>query len=195
MLIKEDRDISSINNNNNEFELKKKILYEKSPEEEDYSKDYRDANLIYKDFYGCEINKDNILCEKSHLTTKLTKGQKSEINKIKDKKDINSEADILLKKKRNKFKNNNNNPASHHRPENFIKACKIMLEYKSPETPSGFVKNINREGEISQVMTLKEIQECDLIDMSCTVIIGNSQSYILDGKIITSRGYKLGIHS
>lgn len=87
------------------------------------------------------------------------------------------------------------NPASHHRPENFIKACKIMLEYKSPETPSGFVKNINREGEISQVMTLKEIQECDLIDMSCTVIIGNSQSYILDGKIITSRGYKLGIHS
>ena len=83
------------------------------------------------------------------------------------------------------------NPASRHRPDNFIKACKILLEYKSPDTPAGFVKNINREGEISQVMTLREIQECDLIDMSCTVIIGNSQSYILDGKIITSRGYNL----
>ena len=82
------------------------------------------------------------------------------------------------------------NPASHHRPENFKNACEILLRYKSPETPAGFVKNINREGEFSQVMTLREIQECELIDMSCTVIIGNSQSYILDGKIITSRGYK-----
>ncbi|MBQ9595132.1 MAG: precorrin-3B C(17)-methyltransferase [Synergistaceae bacterium] len=83
------------------------------------------------------------------------------------------------------------NPASHNRPDNFRKACKILLKHKSPETPSGFAKNISREGEISQIMTLGEIQECELIDMSCTVIIGNSQSYILDGKIITSRGYDI----
>ena len=83
------------------------------------------------------------------------------------------------------------NPASHHRPDNFKKACKILLKYKALSTPAGFVKNINREGELSQIMTLKEIKDCDLIDMSCTVIIGNSQSYILDGKIITSRGYNI----
>lgn len=84
------------------------------------------------------------------------------------------------------------NPASRHRPDNFMKACKILLEHKSPGTPSGFVKNINRDGEFSQIMTLGEIQDCKLIDMSCTVIIGNSQSRILDGKIITSRGYEIG---
>ncbi len=83
------------------------------------------------------------------------------------------------------------NPASHKRPDNFKKACNILLEHKSPETPSGFAKNINREGEEAHVMTLAEIQKCELIDMSCTVIIGNSQSYILDGKIITSRGYDI----
>ena len=39
-------------------------------------------------------------------------------------------------------------------------------------------------------MTLDEIRKRD-IDMLCTVIIGNSQTYILDGKMITPRGYKL----
>lgn len=84
------------------------------------------------------------------------------------------------------------NPASNHRPENFKKACRILLDYKSPDTPAGYVRNIGREGQEFEVMTLNEIQHCEKIDMLTTVIIGNSQSYILDGKIITPRGYKLG---
>ena len=83
------------------------------------------------------------------------------------------------------------NPASHHRPENFKKACGILLKYKSPETICGYVKNINREGQEFEIMTLKEIKDCKKIDMLCTVIIGNSQSYISDGKMITPRGYKI----
>ena len=80
------------------------------------------------------------------------------------------------------------NPASNHRPEHFRKACDILLRHKPPETPAGYVRNISREGQTHEVMTLGEIRKCKL-DMFCTVIIGNSQSYILDGKIITSRGY------
>ena len=82
------------------------------------------------------------------------------------------------------------NPASSKRPENFKNACNIILRYYDGDTPAGFVRNIGRDGETHGVMTLDEIRECD-IDMLCTVIIGNSQTYILDGKMITPRGYKL----
>ena len=82
------------------------------------------------------------------------------------------------------------NPASRHRPDNFRKACEILLRHRPPETPAGYVRNSGRDGESYEVTTLGRIAECD-IDMLCTAIIGNSQSYILDGKIITTRGYRL----
>ena len=81
------------------------------------------------------------------------------------------------------------NPASKHRPEHFKRACEILLRHKSPDTPAGYVRNIGREGQAHEVTTLGEIMTRE-IDMLCTVIIGNSQSCILDGKIITPRGYK-----
>ena len=83
------------------------------------------------------------------------------------------------------------NPASKHRPDNFKNACKILLEYKSPDTPAGYVRNIGRAGQESKIMTLYEIQNCEKIDMLTTVIIGNSRTYIQDEKIITPRGYTL----
>lgn len=83
------------------------------------------------------------------------------------------------------------NPASKKRPYNFKNACDILLKFKKPDTPAGFVRNIGRCEQKHAVMTLKEIRYCDDIDMFCTVIIGNSSSFILDGKIITSRGYKI----
>ena len=81
------------------------------------------------------------------------------------------------------------NPASKHRPEHFKRACEILLRHKSPDTPAGYVRNIGREGQTHEVTTLGEIMTRE-IDMLCTVIIGSSQSRILDGKIITPRGYK-----
>ena len=82
------------------------------------------------------------------------------------------------------------NPASSKRPDNFKKACDVIMRYYKRATPAGYVRNIGREGETHEVMTLSEIRNCD-IDMLCTVIIGNSQTYILDGKMITPRGYNL----
>ena len=83
------------------------------------------------------------------------------------------------------------NPASRNRRENFKRACEILLRYKSPDTPCGYVRNIKREGQEAEIMTLEEIKDCGKIDMLCTVIIGNSKSCIIDGKFITPRGYKL----
>lgn len=87
------------------------------------------------------------------------------------------------------------NPASNHRPDNFIRACEIMIHSgKNKNTPAGYVRNIGRENEFSKVTTLGEIMN-DEIDMLCTVIIGNAKSYISDGKIITPRGYELKLKS
>ena len=83
------------------------------------------------------------------------------------------------------------NPASHHRPENFKRACEILLKYKSPETPCGYVRNIKRDDSQAEIMTIEKIKNCENIDMLTTVIIGNSQTYVSDGKLITPRGYKI----
>ncbi len=81
------------------------------------------------------------------------------------------------------------NPASKHRPDHFRRACEILIKHgKSPLTPAGYVRNIGREGQEHEITTLGEIMNRK-IDMLCTIIIGNSQTYIIDGKIITPRGY------
>ncbi|MGE4283631.1 MAG: precorrin-3B C(17)-methyltransferase [Clostridia bacterium] len=82
------------------------------------------------------------------------------------------------------------NPKSHGRTEQIIRARDIMMEYKSSDTPVGIVRNACREGQQIQITNLGEMLDCD-IDMLSVVIIGNSATYIHEGKIITPRGYEL----
>ncbi len=81
------------------------------------------------------------------------------------------------------------NPCSHKRKDYLEKACTILMEHKSPETICGFVRNIGREGQEHQVMTLAELKTKEL-DMFCTVFIGNAKTFVQDGKMITPRGYE-----
>ena len=53
----------------------------------------------------------------------------------------------------------------------------------------GIVNNIGREGEQMQVMTLSELRDTK-VDMFTTVFIGNTQTKIINGKMVTPRGYK-----
>ena len=69
------------------------------------------------------------------------------------------------------------------------KACDIMLRYKSENTVCGYVKNIGREGEESRVLTLSELRET-AVDMFTTVFIGNSETKLVNGRMVTPRGYK-----
>ena len=69
------------------------------------------------------------------------------------------------------------------------KACDILLRHKSPETVCGTVRNIGREGEAYQLMTLQELRDTK-VDMFTTVFIGNSQTKAVDGRMVTPRGYK-----
>lgn len=54
----------------------------------------------------------------------------------------------------------------------------------------GYVKNIGRKGTQSRVLTLEELRDSE-VDMFTTVFIGNSESEIWNGKLITKRGYKI----
>lgn len=82
------------------------------------------------------------------------------------------------------------NPKSKKRHDYIDKAVDIIGQYKSPKTPAGYVKNIGREGETKVVCTMEELKNNDDIDMFTTVFIGNSTTKIINGKIVTPRGYK-----
>lgn len=81
------------------------------------------------------------------------------------------------------------NPSSSKRRDGLKNACKIILEYKSYETVCGIVKNIGREGESSRILTLRELADTSA-DMFTTVFIGCSETKIINGKMVTPRGYK-----
>ncbi len=81
------------------------------------------------------------------------------------------------------------NPKSKKRTEQIVKAQKIFLNHRSGETPVGIVTAATRENEKIVVTTLTKMIEAE-IGMQSTVIIGNSQTYTWDDKMITPRGYK-----
>lgn len=81
------------------------------------------------------------------------------------------------------------NPSSKKRADYLERACKILLEYKSPDTVCGYVKNIGRQGQESRVLTLRELEKAQ-VDMFTTVFIGNSETKSIGGKMVTPRGYE-----
>ena len=81
------------------------------------------------------------------------------------------------------------NPSSRKRKDYLQKACDLMMKYKSPDTVCGTVAQIARDGEIAQVMTLKELRDTE-VDMFTTVFVGNSQTKNIGGRMVTPRGYK-----
>lgn len=81
------------------------------------------------------------------------------------------------------------NPKSGRRTRQIVEAQRILLKYRSPDTPVGLVKSAYRVNEHIILTTLAEMLEHD-IGMLTTVIIGNSSTFFYDNKIITPRGYQ-----
>ncbi len=80
------------------------------------------------------------------------------------------------------------NPSSRNRPDYLQRACDILLRDKEPDTVCGTVRNIGREGEEGKLLTLAQLRDTQ-VDMFTTVFIGNSQTKVLGGKMVTPRGY------
>lgn len=82
------------------------------------------------------------------------------------------------------------NPKSSGRTEQIEKARDIILRHRDGSTPAGIVRNAGRTDESYAISSLRDMLSCE-IDMFSTVIIGNSRTYVENGRIITPRGYKL----
>ena len=82
------------------------------------------------------------------------------------------------------------NPKSSGRPELINEARDIMLKHKRKDTPVLIARNVGREGENYDITTLDKMLDYE-INMFSTVIIGNSNTKVLNNKMITPRGYKV----
>lgn len=83
------------------------------------------------------------------------------------------------------------NPSSKKRSDYLKKACEIILKYADEETICGIARNIGRNGEDYQIITLLELKDTP-VDMFTTVFIGNSQTRVIANKMVTPRGYIYG---
>ena len=81
------------------------------------------------------------------------------------------------------------NPKSHGRPDHLAKACDVLLKTLPEDRPCGVVRNIGRQGQSKTVLTLKELRDFDA-DMFCTVFVGNAMTKVIDGNLVTPRGYR-----
>ena len=81
------------------------------------------------------------------------------------------------------------NPASKRRTDHLQRACDILLTERSADTPCGLVRNIGREGESFELTTLQELRNTT-VDMLTTVFVGNSVTKIVNGRLVTPRGYR-----
>ncbi len=82
------------------------------------------------------------------------------------------------------------NPKSKKRVTHLDRAVELTELYRDGGTPSGYVKNIGREGERGVICTLDGLKYNDDIDMFTTVFIGNSRTKVINGRLVTPRGYK-----
>ena len=73
------------------------------------------------------------------------------------------------------------NPSSRKRADYLKKACEYILEYQSPDTVCGYVRNIGREGEDAHILTLSELKDTE-VDMFTTVYIATARREMWMGK-------------
>ena len=77
------------------------------------------------------------------------------------------------------------NPRSKGRPHYLREAIEIIKEYRDLNTPVAVVRHALRDGQEYKLFNLENFD----VDMFSIVIVGNSQSFVKEGKFITPRGY------
>ncbi|HHX36921.1 MAG TPA: precorrin-3B C(17)-methyltransferase [Clostridiaceae bacterium] len=81
------------------------------------------------------------------------------------------------------------NPRSRKRQDYLDRACEIIRRYRAATTPCGVASHVGREKESYVLTDLNHLPEAE-IDMFSVVVIGNSQTKIMNGKLVTPRGYE-----
>lgn len=81
------------------------------------------------------------------------------------------------------------NPRSHQRTEPFARTCQILCQYLSVKTPVGVVQSAFRAEQKVLCVSLGELPKID-IGMNTVLIIGNATTRLLNGRMVTPRGYE-----
>lgn len=81
------------------------------------------------------------------------------------------------------------NPKSTKRNWQIKVARDIFLQYRDPRTPVGLYAKTNG-GQSHYIGDLASFADLS-IDMNTTILIGNSQTYVSGGRMITPRGYRV----
>jgi precorrin-3B C17-methyltransferase len=81
------------------------------------------------------------------------------------------------------------NPKSRKRDWQIKRTADIIMRYRGKDAAVGIVKNATRLGEEITITTLEKILDHS-IDMATTVIVGNSETFVYEDKMVTPRGYK-----
>lgn len=82
------------------------------------------------------------------------------------------------------------NPRSKGRKDHLEEAVNIMLKHKRRDTPVGIVKNSGRPNTEIILTTLDNIPY-EKVDMLSILIIGNNNTYVKNGQLVTPRGYNI----
>jgi precorrin-3B C17-methyltransferase len=82
------------------------------------------------------------------------------------------------------------NPRSHRRVRQLEEAAQIFLEHRAPSTPVGIGIALGMDNECIVHSTLGDFLHED-VNMRSVVLIGNSTTRMVSGRMVTPRGYKL----
>ncbi len=80
------------------------------------------------------------------------------------------------------------NPRSRDRHWQLQRACELLLEGRSASTPVAIARQLGRSEEAVSLHSLGSLP-IEQVDMLTLVLVGNSSSYLQDGKMVTPRGY------
>jgi cobalt-precorrin 5A hydrolase/precorrin-3B C17-methyltransferase len=81
------------------------------------------------------------------------------------------------------------NPRSERRTWQLDDARRILLEHRPPATPVAVVTDASRANEQIRLTTLAELDTTEAGMTSC-VLIGSSSTRVVDGRMVTPRGYR-----
>lgn len=84
------------------------------------------------------------------------------------------------------------NPKSVKRSDYLSHAADIIMKYRNKDTPVGIVRNSGRDDQSYKISTLEKLKD-EYVDMFTVVIAGNSSTYTHNNRMITPRGYNVGL--
>lgn len=81
------------------------------------------------------------------------------------------------------------NPRSRGRDWQLPKAMAILAQHRSRTTPVGVVTSVGRPAQVVELTTVGEFDP-ETVGMTTTVVVGASTTRVIEGRMVTPRGYQ-----